>query len=141
SGRFGDNRYATLFYGEFDSRTGILRYVNAGHTPPIFIGADGEVTRLVDGDLPVGMFSGATFEERQVKVPRGCAIVVYTDGVSDTRNPNGEEFGEERIMQCLSSLPRPIDAEGICKHLCQRAAEWAAGAERFDDTTILALSV
>ena len=71
SGRFGDNRYATLFYGEFDSQTQILRYVNAGHTPPIFISAEGEVTRLSDGDLPVGMFPDATFQEHRVTVPRG----------------------------------------------------------------------
>lgn len=141
SGRFGDNRYATLFYGEFDSQTQILRYVNAGHTPPILISADGEVTKLSDGDLPVGMFPDATFQEHWVRVPEGCSIVVYTDGVSDALNSEGEEFGEERIMRCLASFPRPMDAEGICKHLAAKVAEWAAGADRFDDTTILALSV
>jgi serine phosphatase RsbU (regulator of sigma subunit) len=141
SGRFGDNRYATLFYGEFDSQTQILRYVNGGHTPPIFISAEGEVTRLPDGDLPVGMFPDATFEEHRVIVPPGSSIVVYTDGVSDALNSAGEEFGEERIMRCLSSLPRPIDAEGICNYLAGKVAEWAAGADRSDDTTILALSV
>ncbi len=141
SGRFGDNRYATLFYGEFDSQTQILRYVNAGHMPPLLISAEGEVTRLSDGDLPVGMFPDATFQERRVMVPGGCSIVVYTDGVSDAMNSEGEEFGEEGIMRCLTSLPRPMDAEGICKHLAGKVAEWAAGADRFDDTTILALSV
>jgi serine phosphatase RsbU (regulator of sigma subunit) len=49
SGRFGDNRYATLFYGEFDSQTKILRYVNAGHMPPIFISAEGEVVEWAGG--------------------------------------------------------------------------------------------
>jgi serine phosphatase RsbU (regulator of sigma subunit) len=141
SGRFGDNRYATLFYGEFDSQTQVLRYVNAGHTPPILISAQGEVTRLSDGDLPVGMFPDATFQEHRVTVPRGSSIVVYTDGVSDALNSEGEQFGEERITRCLASLTRPIDAEGICKHLAGRVAEWAAGADRSDDTTILALSV
>jgi serine phosphatase RsbU (regulator of sigma subunit) len=140
SGRFGDNRYVTLFYGEFDSQTQVLRYVNAGHTPPLFISAEGEVTRLSDGDLPVGMFPDATFQERRVMVPAGCSIVIYTDGVSDALNCEGEEFGEERIMRCLASLPRPIDAEGICKYLAANVAEWVAGADRFDDTTILALS-
>ena len=44
-------------------------------------------------------------------------------------------------MRCLASLPRPIDAEGICKHLAGKVAEWADGVDRSDDTTILALSV
>jgi serine phosphatase RsbU (regulator of sigma subunit) len=139
-GRFGDNRYATLFYGEFDSKTQILRYVNAGHPPPLFVSADGEVTRLSGGDLPVGMFPDAIFQERRVTVPRGYSIVVYTDGVSDALNSEGVEFGDERIMRCLTSLSRSTDAEGICKYLAKQVAEWAVGADRSDDTTILALS-
>jgi len=141
SGRFGDNRYATLFYGEFDSRTQILRYVNAGHTAPIFVSAKGEVTKLSGGDLPVGMFPDATFQERRVKLPAGSSIVIYTDGVSDALNSVGEEFGEERIMRFLASLPKPIDAEGICEYLAGKVAEWANGLDRSDDTTILVLSV
>ena len=77
SGRFGDKRYATLFYGEFDSQTQILRYVNAGHPPPPLISAEGEVTRLSDGDPPVGMFPDATFQERRVRVP-GVVQSSYT---------------------------------------------------------------
>src|SRR5262249_2173563 len=127
-GRFGNNRYATLFYGEFNSQTQMLRYVNAGHTPPLLISADGEVTRLPGGDLPVGMFHDAIFQERRVLVPQGCSIVVYTDGVSEALNSEGEEFGEERIIRCLTSLPRSVDAEAICKHLAEKVAEWAAGA-------------
>jgi serine phosphatase RsbU (regulator of sigma subunit) len=141
SGRFGDNRYATLFYGEFDSRTQILRYVNAGHAAPIFISATGEVTKLSGGDLPVGMFPDATFQERRVKLPAGSSIVIYTDGVSDALNSEGEEFGEERIVRCLTSLPKHMDAENICKHLAGKIAEWTAGGDRFDDSTILVLSV
>jgi hypothetical protein len=83
-------------------------------------------TRLSEGDLPVGMFPDATFQECRVRLPEGCSIVIYTDGVSDALNSTGEEFGEERIMRCLTSLPRPIEAEGICKHLDGKVAEWAA---------------
>jgi sigma-B regulation protein RsbU (phosphoserine phosphatase) len=140
SGRFGDNRYATLFYGEFDSRTQLLRYVNAGHAAPIFISANGAATKLSGGDLPVGMFPNATFQERQVKLPAGSSIVIYTDGVSDALNLEGEEFGEERIMRLLGSLPKPIDAKGICEYLAGKVAEWAHGVHRADDTTVLVLS-
>jgi len=74
-------------------------------------------------------------------VPAGGSIVVYTDGVSDALNAEGEEFGEERVIRYLASLPKPIDAEGICEHLAGKVAEWAAGVDRSDGTTILALSV
>jgi len=89
-GRFGDNRYATMFYGEFDSHSGILRYVSAGHCPPIFISEAGEATILPEGDLPVGLFADAAYQEHRVTVSRGCAIVVYTDGVTDALNSHGE---------------------------------------------------
>jgi sigma-B regulation protein RsbU (phosphoserine phosphatase) len=141
SGRFGDNRYATLFYGEFDSQTQILRYVNAGHTAPIFISAKGEVTKLPGSDLPVGMFPDATFQERRVKLPAGSSVVVYTDGVSDALNSKEEEFGEERILRCLASLPEAVSAKEICERLALEIAEWANGVDRSDDTTILVLSV
>jgi serine phosphatase RsbU (regulator of sigma subunit) len=87
------------------------------------------------------MFPDATFQERRVKVPAGSSIVVYTDGVSEAVNSEGEEFGEERVMSALSSLSGPIDAEGICKHFAGKVAEWTASADSLDDTTILALSV
>jgi serine phosphatase RsbU (regulator of sigma subunit) len=141
SGRFGESRYATMFYGEFDSESRILRYVNAGHSPPILISEAGEVTTLSEGDLPVGVFPEATFQELRVTLSKGSAIVVHTDGVTDALNSHGEEFGEERLMSCLTSLPRGADAEAICNHLSRKVAEWAAGVEQFDDTTILVLSV
>ena len=140
-GRFGDNRYATMFYGEFDSHSGVLRYISAGHCPPFFISEAGEATILPGGDLPVGLFADAAYQERRVTVSRGCAIVVYTDGVTDALNSHGEAFGEERIRRCLTSLPKGANAKAICVQLVGRVNEWAAGVEQFDDTTILVLSV
>jgi serine phosphatase RsbU (regulator of sigma subunit) len=140
-GRFGDNRYATMFYGEFDSHSGILRYVSAGHCSPIFISEAGKATTLLEGDLPVGLFPDVAYQEHRVILSRGCAIVVYTDGVTDALNSHGESFGEERIRRCLRSLPKGANAETICAQLAGKVNEWAAGVEQFDDTTILVLSV
>jgi phosphoserine phosphatase RsbU/P len=140
-GRFGDNRYATMFYGEYDSGSGLLRYINAGHCRPIFISKAGEVTALPNGDLPIGLFSKITYQEFQLKVSRGCAIVVYSDGLIDALNPKGEEFGEERLVDHCRSLPNGATAQEICVHLSQCIAEWSTGVEQFDDTTILVLTV
>jgi sigma-B regulation protein RsbU (phosphoserine phosphatase) len=140
-GRFGSNRYATMFYGEFDSESMALRYVNAGHCPPILISATGEARRLSDGDLPVGLFLQATYQELQLTFTEWSALVVYTDGVTDALNSQGEEFGEERLMCHCNSVPRGADAEAIGMLLSQRVVEWSTGVEQFDDTTILVLSV
>jgi len=130
-----------MFYGEFDSHSGVLRYVSAGHCSPIFLSEAGEAKALPGGDLPVGLFAEAAYQERRVTVSRGCAIVVYSDGMTDALSSHGEEFGEERVMSCCRSLPKGANAETICKLLSGRVVEWAAGVEQFDDTTILVLSV
>jgi serine phosphatase RsbU (regulator of sigma subunit) len=140
-GRFGNNRYATMFYGEFDSRSKVLRYVNAGHCPPILISEAGEATKLTAGDLPVGLFPEIRYQELQVTLSKGCVLVVYTDGVTDALNSQGEGFGEERLMSYCNSYPCGANAEAICTLLAKRVVEWAAGVEQFDDTTILVLSV
>jgi HAMP domain-containing protein len=105
-GRFGDNRYATMFYGEYDSGSGLLRYVNAGHSRPLFISAAREVSPLPDGDLPIGLFPELAYKELQISLSSGCAIVVYSDGLIDALNSMGEEFGEERLLDYCKSLPK-----------------------------------
>lgn len=140
-GRFGNNRYVTMFYGEFDSESKLLRYVNAGHCPPILISEAGQATKLTGGDLPVGLFPEIQFQELRVSLLKGSTVVVYTDGVTDALNSKGEEFGEERLMSCCRALPKGANAEAISTLLSAAIFEWAAGVEQFDDTTILVLSV
>jgi serine phosphatase RsbU (regulator of sigma subunit) len=82
-----------MFYGEFDSQSEVLQYINAGHCPPILISAAGEATNLAGGDLPVGLFPQIRYQELRVTLSKGCALVVYTDGVTDALNSQGEEFG------------------------------------------------
>jgi serine phosphatase RsbU (regulator of sigma subunit) len=140
-GRFGDNRYATMFYGEYHPGSGLLRYINAGHCRPIFISEAGEVTALPNGDLPIGLFIETTYQELQLTISKGCAIVVYSDGLVDALNCSGEEFGEERLLDYCKSLSKRVTAHEICAHLSQCIAEWSAAVEQFDDTTILVLRV
>jgi serine phosphatase RsbU (regulator of sigma subunit) len=140
-GRFGDNRYVTMFYGEYDSSSGLLRYINAGHCRPIVISETGEVTAFSNGDLPIGLFIETTYQELQLTLSRGCAIVVYSDGLVDALNSSGEEFGEQRLVDHCRSLPKGATAQQICTSLSQRTAEWSAAVEQFDDITILVLRV
>ena len=140
-GRFGNNRYATMFYGEFDSRSKVLRYINAGHMPPILIPETGEAKKLMDGDVPVGLLPQAKYQELELDLSKGGAVIVYTDGVTDALNSKGEDFGEVRLMRCCNSLPKGAGAEAIGRLISQSVVEWAAGVEQFDDTTLFVLSV
>src|ERR1700753_1004860 len=75
-GRFGEDRYFTMFYGECDFRTGRFRYINAGHCPAILVPPAGEVQLLEGGNLPVGILPEATYQAREVNLPQGSSIVV-----------------------------------------------------------------
>jgi len=140
-GRFGNSRYATMFYGEFDSRTRLLRYINAGHCPPLLISERGEATKLSGGDLPIGLFPDVRYQELHVTLPKGSTVVVYTDGVTEAMNSQEEDFGEERLISCCASLPKGANAKEICMLLSDKVVEWSAGVEQFDDMTILVLTV
>ena len=140
-GRFGNSRYATMFYGELDSRSKVLRYINAGHCAPILISETGEVKTLSGGDLPVGLFPHIMYQELQLDLSKGGTVIVYTDGVTDALNSEGEEFGEARLIGCCNSLPEGTEAQTIGRLLSEKIALWTAGVEQFDDTTVLVLSV
>lgn len=75
----------------------------------------------------------------QVAFPKGSALIVYTDGVTDALNSHREDFGENRLMQACRALPKGAKADTICELLSSIVLEWSAGVEQHDDTTILVL--
>jgi len=140
-GLFGEGRYATMFYGEFDSNTRALRYVNAGHCPPMLVSRERGARQLLEGDLPVGLLPGVNFEEQQITLPSGSILLVHTDGVTEASNSSDEEFGAGRLAGFCESLPSNTNARLLCEHLLQRLADWSSGAEQSDDITAVALSL
>src|SRR3984893_14541456 len=93
------DRYATLFYGVFNGATRTLRYVNAGHTPPFALRADGSVHWLESSGAPVGMFPDSNYQESPLQLNPGDLIIAYTDGVIEATNPAGEEWGVQGLLK------------------------------------------
>ena len=89
----GEGRYATLFYGVFDGSTRTLRYVNAGHNPPVVIRRDGSLHWLETGGAPVGLFADSEYREGMVKLETGDLLIAFTDGLTEATNQDGEEWG------------------------------------------------
>ena len=79
AGRFGDNRYATLFWGEYDTHTAVLTYVNAGHPAPILIHPAGEIERLEADGFPVGMFAHAEYSAKSVPLFPRSRLVIFSE--------------------------------------------------------------
>jgi phosphoserine phosphatase RsbU/P len=131
-----ESRFVTLMYGVL-SGDGTLVYCNAGHNPPLVIGASG-VRRLERGGPIVGLFESATYEEETVRLAPGDWLVVFSDGISEAMSAEGEEYGETRIIDCVQrnatlDPPRLLDA------LFMDVRDFAIGAPQSDDITGMVL--
>ena len=135
------SKFITLFYACLDRVERRLRYVNAGHNPPVLIRGGGEVRSLSEaGGLPLGMFPGAVYTQAEIDLARGDVLVAYTDGVTEACNAKYEEFGEARLIQTVrNAAPRP--AEAIWQSVLGAVREWCAGAPQADDITALVMKV
>jgi phosphoserine phosphatase RsbU/P len=96
---------ATLFFGEMDFRRGLMRYVRAGHNYPLVRRAGGQVEELREGERPLGLFADVEYEEGQVRIEDGDTLLLYSDGVTDAKRPDGELFGEERLASLWGRCP------------------------------------
>ena len=96
-------RFVTLFFAVL-SPEGRLTYCNAGHNPPMLVGADGEVRRLEVGGIVLGLFEGVDFAEATVDLAPGDFLVVFSDGVSEAMSAAGEEYGDDRLIASLADI-------------------------------------
>jgi sigma-B regulation protein RsbU (phosphoserine phosphatase) len=130
------NRFVTLFYAELDPQAGALSFLNAGHNPPLIVHAAGTVEQLASGGLPLGIQPDALFREGRTQLLPGDVLVVYSDGVSEAGNPQGEEFGSMRLMEVVS---RNMDASaaGIRDRIEAALTKWAQGTPAADDITLV----
>jgi serine phosphatase RsbU (regulator of sigma subunit) len=132
------SKYVTFFLASLDPDTGRLAYVNAGHNPPLLLRAGGAVERLEEGGLVLGMFENVAYADGTVELRPGDRLVVYSDGVTETWSPEGEEFGEERLTELLLR-GLPLDAEGLQQSVLREIEEFEKGARATDDRTLIVL--
>ena len=132
-----ESRFVTMFYGIL-YRDGRLRFCNGGHNPPILIAADG-VRRLQTGGLIVGLFDDAVFEEETQQMAPGDLLVVFSDGITEATNDQGEEFGDDRIIECVSEAGAARDPEAVLTRMFDRLKEFTVDELQGDDMTGLVL--
>lgn len=132
--------FVTVFLGTLDVTTGILTYVHGGHNRP-FLKRVGETAHLIE--IPEGMLLGihdaAEYEMAQLQLQAGDLLVMYTDGVTEARNRNGDFFSEERVIEILDRLPALLEAEQIVQLLGDRVKQFAQDLPQADDITIMVL--
>ena len=132
------NRFITLFCGVFTPLTGELRYVSAGHTPPLVLRASGRTDRLADGGIALGMFAQSAYATGRAFLERGDLLAVYSDGITEAENPTGKPFDERGLETALARDPSAGLADLVQGVV--RAVESHTGEVRLaDDLTILLL--
>jgi sigma-B regulation protein RsbU (phosphoserine phosphatase) len=136
------DRYATVFYGVLDRATRTLRYVNAGHTPPIVLRRDGSIDTLEMGGAPVGMFPDSSYEEGVVQLDPSDVVITYTDGVIEAENQSGEEWGVQGLLNTAAVRARQGDenAEQLVRSIFNSMDDFTHGCQT-DDATLAVLRV
>jgi serine phosphatase RsbU (regulator of sigma subunit) len=137
------SRFITFFYGQYDPKTGVLEFVNAGHLPPMLLRADGRIERVGGaaaggGGLALGMFEHAAYHADRVTIEPGDVVVLYSDGITEAENQAGkalEEAGLEEILVRLSGGD-PIQ---IGAGILAAVEAYAIDARLGDDLTALVL--
>jgi sigma-B regulation protein RsbU (phosphoserine phosphatase) len=130
-----DARYATLFLALWDGRRRELTYSNAGHYPPVLLGARG-VTRLAAGGLPIGALPGSTYAEARCAMATNDLLALFTDGIVEAPGPHGEEFGTPRLERLLAAHGgRPLD--DLIRLVLDEVERWTEGAPAHDDLTLV----
>ena len=130
-----DDRYATLFYAEYDSVSRTLCYTNAGHCAPFFI-LDNELKKLDQGGTVVGLFDYAEYKQVRVPAAPGSLLVAFSDGLLEPENVYGEEFGTARLAAEAMRL-RDLPVERIAEGLLSAVEQWAGTPEQADDMTVI----
>jgi phosphoserine phosphatase RsbU/P len=132
-------KFITFFYARLDAGARILQYTNAGHNAPILTRTDGTQTRLEEGGVILGAFQEVAYGQGEIELRPGDRLVMFTDGVSEAVNGEGEEFGEERIVE-VSLRHRQLSAEALHHTLLNLVTEFC-GDEFEDDATVLVVAV
>jgi sigma-B regulation protein RsbU (phosphoserine phosphatase) len=132
------NQFVTAFHGILDASNGLLSYSNAGHNPPLLINFNRETRFIEYGEQPLGMFPETRYHQHHLSLKRGDVLVLYTDGVTEAQNPEGVEFGRDRLVEAVKeNYDRP--ARELIASLEMAVLEWTANLGATDDVTFFVI--
>ena len=128
-------QYFTFLYGVLDVSRGTFRYVRAGHPGPVVVRAGSATSVESSGGIPIGIDPEVEFPEHELQLDSGDMLLLYTDGVSEAVDVEGDEFGVGRLLGALTEA-EASGVEARVSHLRTALAEWGKGARQRDDITL-----
>ena len=132
------NQFVTAFYGLLDASNRTLAYTNAGHNPPLLMDAEGNARFIDRGGVPLGMFRDTRYYEYYLTIEPGQILLLYTDGVTEANNPDGEEYGTDRLVRAMKD-GRHLPARALIDFIQDDVLEWTAGLGATDDITFFVI--
>jgi len=130
-----DNQFITGIYGLLDSTNRTFVFSNAGHNPPLLIKPDGEYRFVEYGDMPLGMFEDTHYHQHFIRFEPDQVLVIYTDGITEAANPNGDEYGQDRFAKrILDGIHLP--AKKLIDHVRKGVADFTERKFLDDDGTL-----
>jgi serine phosphatase RsbU (regulator of sigma subunit)/biotin operon repressor len=132
-----ENAYATLIFAEYDDKAQMLRYANCGHLPALLLRHDGTMERLNSTCTVVWLFSDWKCETTETCLLPGDTLALYTDGVTEACNDQGDEFGEERLAETLHQN-RHLCANGLLEAVVDEVQRFSPQEQQDDITLIVA---
>jgi serine phosphatase RsbU (regulator of sigma subunit)/catechol 2,3-dioxygenase-like lactoylglutathione lyase family enzyme len=130
-----DAAFATLFFAEYDNSTRRLRYANCGHLPPLLVRSDDSLERLGATATIMGAFQDWDCDLAECQISPGDTLVLYTDGVTESFSPSGEEFGEQRLAHALVRN-RCLAPESLLSAIVEEVRNFSP-LEQHDDITLI----
>jgi len=133
-------QYFTMIYGVFDNNKKEFHFVSAGHPPPIFLPKKGKPSLIETNNFPVGIVPDADFREKILKMESGDRLYLYSDGVVDATNIEGERFGQIRLLEEISHLAsEPIDLNAHT--IITRLEDWSGHNKFQDDVSFMGFEI
>jgi sigma-B regulation protein RsbU (phosphoserine phosphatase) len=132
------NSFITFFFCELNRKSGEMRFINAGHNPPLILKKNGKIERLESSGLCLGMFPSSTYEINTVTIEPGDTALLFTDGITESRNKKNEEFSEERLISVIKKRPR-LSAQKLLDKIYDDVRQFTSGTDQMDDMTLVVI--
>ena len=134
----GSGKFVTFFYGVLDAASGIFEYTNAGHPAPILLRGGGDVQGLTNGGAVLGVFPDWQYRDSYLQFGSGDRLLLFTDGITEAARGEGEEFGEQRLIEGAQRAAEKSTAElkaSLLEHVKQFCSD-----QLQDDATLIVIS-
>jgi len=130
------NSFITFFFCELNKKSGELRYVNAGHNPPLILDKRGKIHRLGSCGLCLGMFPSQVYEVKKVTLNPGDTAILFTDGITESRNKEKKDFEEKGLIKSLRKHSK-LSAQKILEKIYEELDSFTSGTDQMDDMTLV----